>query len=218
MEILPTTGDRLEVIFGNGNRCEVVVESCAASTLSVVVGNPDVLAEPGALDVPFTVEWPADRSWYVRPGRGLRLIGGDPGLCRIELAGEARRANRRRFVRGGGGELIRLFEAEGEGEAAVDGIIADLSEGGVRCRLSEFSGGLGDARAVEIDLPGESIDAVGTVHDLRTLRRGAGVEVIVVYTMMEPAARSVRRYLFERELAARRAGRPTTPGGRRRLD
>jgi hypothetical protein len=216
MDVLPTTGGRLEIIFGNGNRCEVVVESCAASTLRVVVRNPDVLAEPGALDVPFTVEWPADRSWYVRPGRGMRLIGDDPGLFRIELAGEARRANRRRFVRGGGGELIRL--AEVEGEATVDGIIADLSEGGVRCRLSEFSGGLGDAQAVEIDLLGESIDAVGTVYDLRTLRRGAGVEVIVVYTLMEPAARSVRRYLYERELAARRAGGPTTPRGRRRLD
>jgi hypothetical protein len=216
MDVLPTTGGRLEIIFGNGNRCEVVVESCAASTLRVVARNPDVLAEPGALDVPFTVEWPADRSWYVRPGRGMRLIGDDPGLFRIELAGEARRANRRRFVRGGGGELIRL--AEVEGEATVDGIIADLSEGGVRCRLSEFSGGLGDAQAVEIDLLGESIDAVGTVYDLRTLRRGAGVEVIVVYTLMEPAARSVRRYLYERELAARRAGGPTTPRGRRRLD
>jgi hypothetical protein len=218
MDVLPTTGDRLEIIFGNGNRCEVDVESCAASTLRVVVRNPDVLAEPGVQDVPFTVEWPADRSWYVRPGRGLRLIGGDPGLCRIELTGEARRANRRRFVRGGGGELIRLSDAEAEGEATVDGIIADLSEGGVRCRLSEFSGGLGDAQAVEINLLGESIDAVGTVYDFRTLRRGAGVEVIVVYTLTEPAARTVRRYLYERELAARRAGRPTTPAGRRRLD
>jgi hypothetical protein len=218
MDVLPTTGGRLEIIFGNGNRCEVVVESCAASTLRVMVRNPDVLAEPGALDVPFTVEWPADRSWYARPGRGLRLVGDDPGLCRIELAGEARRANRRRFVRGGGGELIRLSHAEVEGEATVDGIIADLSEGGVRCRLSEFGGGLGDARAVEIDLSGQPIDAVGTVYDLRNLRRGAGVEVIMVYTLAEPAARTVRRYLYERELAARRAGRPTTPKGRRRLD
>ena len=214
MDVVPTTGSRLEVVFGNGRRCEVVVEGCAASTLHGVIRDPDVLAEAGALDVPFTVGWPGDRGWYVRPGRGLELIGEDPRLCRIELAGEATRANRRRFVRGGGGEVIRLADAEVAGESAMGGIIADLSEGGARCRLTEFGGGVGDEAAIEIDLSGETIEAVGTVYDLRTLRRGGGVEVVVLYTLTEPDARVVRRYLYERELASRRVRLTPAPAGR----
>jgi hypothetical protein len=204
MDLVPATGSRLELAFSNGSRCELIVESCAASTLRAVIRNPDALAGAGALDVPFTVGWPADRSWYVRPGRRLRIADDDPRLCRIDLAGEAERANRRRFVRGGGGEVIRLSEADLAGERAVDGIIADLSEGGVRCRLARFGGHLGDITTVEIDLAGEMIDIVGTVYELRTLRRGAGIEAVLVYTLTEPIARTVRRYLFEREVAARR--------------
>jgi hypothetical protein len=218
MDVVPTTGSRLEVVFSNGRRCEVVVEGCAASTLRAVIREPDVLAEAGALDVPFTVGWPGDRSWYVRPGRGLEIIGEDPRLCRIELAGEATRSNRRRFVRGGGGEVIRFSDADETGDAAVGGIIADLSEGGARCRLSEFGGGLGDAAAIQIDLSGhvagETIEAVGTVYDLRTLRRSGGVEVVVLYTLTEPNARVVRRYLYERELASRRVRLTPAPAGR----
>jgi hypothetical protein len=139
-------------------------------------------------------------------------------LCRIELAGEAMRSNRRRFVRGGGGEVIRFSDAGVTGEATVGGVIADLSEGGARCRLSEFGGGVGDAAAIQIDLSGdvsgETIEAVGTVYDLRTLRRSGGVEVVVLYTLTEPDARVVRRYLYERELASRRVRLTPAPAGR----
>jgi hypothetical protein len=212
VDLVPATGSRLEVVFSNGSRCEVVVESCSASTLRAVIRDPDVLVEAATQDVPFTVGWPTERSWCVRPGGELRLIGEDARLCQIELAGEARPANRRQFVRGGGGEIIRLSDADVAGETAVDGVIEDLSEGGVRCRLKQFSGDLGDAITVAIDLSGEMIDAVGTVYDVRTLRRSAGMEVVVVYALTEPSAHKVRRYLFERELAARRQQRASALG------
>ena len=85
------------------------------------------------------------------------------------------------------------------------GEVVDVSEAGVRCRVPRCDYRPGDAAHVSITLRDRVVDATGNVLMLRAPAAVDGIDVVVTYDLGETVAQAVRRYVFERQLAERRA-------------
>jgi hypothetical protein len=114
----------------------------------------------------------------------------------------------REYVRGGGGERIRLLQHHDEGTAVFAGWVQDLSERGARAHFSDVRVRVGDTVWGQIELDTETVDVMGTVLRLELLPDNVGaylmrVEVVVVFDVAEQQARTIRRYVFRQQLLAR---------------
>jgi hypothetical protein len=210
MEHLPTVGSPLEGLLDDGRTFRFVVEGAGDGVLILrVPADAESPDDPASdLEQLSAVGWLEGRSWYVVPVRQAQPSAGDVPRWRVELAEPPLPTNRRRFVRGGGGEQIQLGDISPCGEQILaTGTVVDLSEGGVRCRLPAFGRDRGDDTTVRIVLDGTTIEINGSVRETQTAKQGQGVEAILVFGLTDAQAQAIRRYLFQRELAERRARR-----------
>lgn len=209
MEHLPTIGSSLELSLGDGRRYRLVVEGRRDDGLVVAGARGAAYPDLISLDVPFTIGWLADRSWFVVPATRVRLADATLPRWQVDIASEPRAVNRRRFMRGGGGEPIRITDINPAGgpDILITGTVVDLSEGGVRCQVPELRQGPGDTARMSISFDDRAVEMVGIVQDLREPRQGEGVDAVLVYGLPEGTAQLIRRYLFRRELEGRRAAR-----------
>jgi hypothetical protein len=118
---------------------------------------------------------------------------------------------RRRFVRAGGGEHVRVRAKERD--VVLTGSATDISEGGVRFRIVDAKPddpervtlNDGEAVSVVVQLGDDMLDADGAV--LRTIEDHAAkkVDMIVTLELSERQAEMVRRYVMRQQILARRA-------------
>jgi hypothetical protein len=118
---------------------------------------------------------------------------------------------RRRFVRAGGGEPVRVRAKERD--VMISGSASDVSEGGVRFKIKDARPDsdewvrLGDGEAVSaaVQLGDDMLDADGSV--LRTIDDPIAktVDMIVMLELSERQAEMVRRYVMHQQILARRA-------------
>jgi hypothetical protein len=208
MEHLPAVGSPLEVMFGNGRSLHLIVLRPEEGAVAVRAPVNDPSADPSSPDLhafshahAVAVGWRAGTSWYVAPVR--EVVVSDAGArWQVVFDDEPRVTNRRRFVRGGGGESIELSDiGPGGAHVFVAGSVSDLSEGGARCRVTTFRRTSGDSTVVRLTLGDRTIEIPSSVYLVQ------GVEVIVVFRKLsERDAQTIRQHLFQRELAERRAG------------
>jgi c-di-GMP-binding flagellar brake protein YcgR len=119
---------------------------------------------------------------------------------------------RRRFVRAGGGEAVRV-RPKGRDDVMISGAASDISEGGVRFRINgarpddENRVRLDDGEPVStvVLLGDDMLDADGAV--LRTIDDDIAktVDMIVTLELSERQAEMVRRYVMRQQVLARRA-------------
>ncbi|NJC71770.1 PilZ domain-containing protein [Planosporangium thailandense] len=139
-------------------------------------------------------------------------VEGVPGRCwTLSIESEPMLHQRRRYVRAGGGESVRVRAKEHDAE--ISGFALDISEGGVRFRIPGVKPGednwtrLADREAVSavIRLGDDMLDADGSV--LRTIEDAISqtVDMIVTLRLSERQAEVVRRYVMRQQILARRA-------------
>jgi hypothetical protein len=173
-----------------------------ALTIAAPIGVGDLEPpEPGA---DLEVSWIAGRNRYVVPVNLTSISRQQPPSWSVRVTGERRRETRRLYVRGGGGEKVRLGSVL-DPRMKPTGVIIDVSEGGVRCRLPWCAIVVGDTVRVDMALD-QTLAVVGRVLSVRDAAEAAGeLDVVVVYDLTDGMAQEIRRYVLQREMAERRA-------------
>ena len=209
----PTINSLLEIMTRDGYAYRSRVEDLAGRnlTLAAPIGVRD--REPPAPGDQLKLAWVVDGSRMIMSAVLAWLTRDPPPCWHVEMVGAPQRDSRRRHVRGGGGESIRLARTvDGEPEPHLVGRVADLSESSLRCRLpaKEYEAreyAAGDAVEVRMVLGNDPLEAVGQVLAIRRTPSLPDVDVVLAYELSETAAQMVRRYLFQRQLAERRSRR-----------
>jgi hypothetical protein len=156
---------------------------------------------------PVTLRWPAGaRGRYAVTGS----VVGRPGTrVVVELNDRAEIEQHRHFVRGGGGEQVRMHRAGSSDAEDVCGWIRDISERGLRAHFTETTVTDGDPLRLTIHLDDDTIEVAGTVLTVAVRSPGEGgpattrVEVIALFDPGEVQAQIIRRYVLRQQLLAR---------------
>jgi c-di-GMP-binding flagellar brake protein YcgR len=191
------------------------------SRVEVVDGNTVIVAaplnttvEPPELGSILSLGWAAEpRGQYVADARlvSTSRVEGVPIRCwSVSVESEPVLHQRRRFVRAGGGEAVRV-RAKGR-DVMISGHATDVSEGGVRFKVCDPNPAeaepatLRDGEPVTavLQLGDDTLDADGCV--LRTIDNPTAktVDVIVTLQLSERQAQMVRRYVLRQQVLARR--------------
>ncbi len=204
MDGVPAINSLIDVILDEDRVYRSRVEDISDQTLTVAapIGQGDL--EPPAPGSPMGLAWIKGPSRYVLPVQLRATTREPPPRWQVEISGTAERHNRRNFVRGGGGEPVRLSHADDDKDTPIAGHVVDISEGGIRCRVRECRYRLADPIRIRVVLDGQDVDAKGQVLAIRPSPTSEDVEVVMVYALSEAQARIVRRYILEWQVAERR--------------
>ncbi|HEX5741471.1 MAG TPA: hypothetical protein VFY17_07970 [Pilimelia sp.] len=199
---LPSTGHRLEISMrDSAHACRVeavdgTAVSVAAPPLQPDTGRP----EPGAL---LDVRWTDPRGRHHVRVR-LEAVHPEPhGTWDLRVMEAVGVAQERAYVRGGGGEPMRLRPLDPP-TGPIGAEVVDVAERGVRGRFRSVGVAPGDPTTVEFVLDGEVIHVLGRVLRVITQPELRAVDVVVVFEPTEQQARHIRRYVLAGQLRARR--------------
>jgi c-di-GMP-binding flagellar brake protein YcgR len=205
---LPEIGAPVYLGLGEGATFRSRMETVEGGTFCVAA--PLETAGPAALTAghEFRVFWAPPRSRVVLPVRLVEITDTTPFHWRLEALGRPEVSNRREFVRGGGGTAVRLTAAEQERAAEADGLLIDISEGGLRCRINQaMAVRAGDEMCAVVWLGNGEVELTGRVHTVRPDEHGAGQQLILTFSVEEAVAKMIRQYIMGWELAERRRAR-----------
>jgi hypothetical protein len=166
-----------------------------------------ILSMPLA-DVPdrgstVTLRWSAGaRGRYVLI---VNVVAIDETRVDVRPAGDPRVEQFRHFVRGGGGEAIRLHM---DGHDDAFGWIRDISEQGVRAHFAGLDVQENDEFTVLIELGRDIIELKASAAKVAKLRQQVppgpmSVELVALFRPDERQARIVRRYVMHQQLLSR---------------
>lgn len=152
----------------------------------------------------MTVRWSAGRRGrYAAPAKIVKIRHEQVATWDVEITGPPDIEQNRQYVRGGGGEPIRLRSTLTPAEPPVDSRVVDISERSVRGRFKKVSFGPGDPVEVRVELENEVIEVEGTVLRLIAQPEPYVVDVIVLYEPEEAQATVIRRYVLRQQMLAR---------------
>ncbi len=153
---------------------------------------------------PVTVHWTARGGLSGLPAQFVAANRTPMPVWRVRVRGEAEVVQRRRYVRMPVGAPVTLTHL-GHSSIRV-GHILDLSEGGVRVRVSSDGSAVRDQVVVRLALDDEVVDIEGTI--LRAVAIGGGMdEVVITFEDDHRFATSIRRFVFRQQARLRRAGK-----------
>jgi len=160
--------------------------------------------EPGA---PLRLFWVHRRMRYVIPVHMVGVAGPRPWRWTLRPAGDPQAETRRRFIRGGGGGPVQLWRPQPAGPAWREGLLLDVSEGGLRGRLPAEAFDRGESLQIRAWLGTDEVAAAGEVLSVRPHTDPGWLDLVVEYELGEQAARRLRRYLLAWEVDQRRRER-----------
>jgi hypothetical protein len=196
---LPPINSLVDLVLLDGETYPSRVEGVDGRVYTV--GAPlDLAAHAPKSGTVLEVEWVADERRQAVDMRLKAVTGGQPPLWKLQVASSVRPQSRRNFVRGGGGENADISR----GDHKVTGRVIDLSEGGVRLRVTDdlFDGG--EHVDVLLKLDGVRLSVRGSVLFVRRHPETASFDLIVTYETPEAVGRAIRGYVLKREMEARR--------------
>ncbi|MDI6098968.1 PilZ domain-containing protein [Actinoplanes sp. NEAU-A12] len=200
----PQIGAPVFLVLGEGVNFRSRLEAVDGDSFSVAapleIAGPAVL-EPGH---EFEVFWAPPRTRIVVPSRLIAVSATAPLRWTLVPTAPARHDNRRRFVRGGAGAVVRL-DAEVSGQPA-EGVLLDISEGGLRCWIDEpTSLAAGDRVLARVWLGASEAELSGRVHTVRQAPHGdPGQHLILTFDAVEDVAQLIRQYVYSWEIGERR--------------
>lgn len=200
----PTVNTLVEVSLAGGTSFDLRVEDVTDGRICLAAPvPPDLSVQPDAGD-PLTVRWTAGaRGRYSLPATVVTATRTGVPVWVVQPAGEPAVEQHRRFVRGGGGEAVRMRRDGAPLAASVDGHVVDLGEASVRARFPRLDVGPGDLVIIQMALGATVLPAHGAVRHVDQLPAGHGVEAVVVYELGESLAQLIRRYVMGQQLRAR---------------
>ncbi|MEU4563686.1 PilZ domain-containing protein [Actinoplanes sp. NPDC023936] len=203
---LPEAGTTVFLVLGDGinfrSRLETVDGDAFTVSAPLETAGPAVL-EPGQ---EFEIFWAPPRTRVVLPCRLIAVSDDAPYRWTIAPIAPARHDNRRQFVRGGAGAVVRI-DAHPGGQT-TEGVLMDISETGLRCWIDQpLPVRPGDQVRATVWLgTGEAqLDCV--VHTMRAAPHGdPGQHLILTFETPEDVARMIRQYVLAWEIGERRRG------------
>ncbi|GAA2642324.1 PilZ domain-containing protein [Paractinoplanes durhamensis] len=200
---LPAIGAPMFLVLGEGLNFRSRLESIDGDTFTVAA--PLETADPAEI-VPghlFDVFWAPPRTRIVLPTRLVAISEQAPYRWTLAPMEAPRQSNRREFVRGGGGAVVRLANED----RAMEGALLDISEGGLRCWIDEpVKLTVGDhlRAAVSLGDAGE-VEMTGTILTVRDAPHGdPGQHVVLTFNSEESLAQMIRLYVMTWEINERR--------------
>jgi hypothetical protein len=188
-------------------------ESVRGVRIDEIAGTRMTLSPPAACPVVLgvgdevTLRWAAgERGRYVVGGRvteasGTRLV--------VQLTSAPEIEQHRRYVRGGGGEQVRMHRDGSSGSDEAAGWIRDISEGGLRAQFPAVRFGDADPLRITIHLDDDTIEVRGVASKI-TVRppeapgpANTMVEVIATFDADETQAQIIRRYVLRQQMLTR---------------
>ncbi len=175
--------------------------------------------EPPELGTTMEMCWTSQRGRHIVATRLAEIKRGMLSSWVVQLDGEIHLLQRRKFVRGGGGEPIQVHLTAEQEAGVLAGRVVDISEGGLRCWLDsgklscDFAGG--ETVTAVVGLEGDQIAIHGEVLRVSAEPAQPGkakqpLEIVIVFELPEDTAGIVRRYVLHSQLLARRlAAEPT---------
>lgn len=199
---IPDINDLIDIRFPDGREFASRVEDVTDTTLSVAAPFGGGVEPP---EIGSTVDlcWTGPRGQYRAPVRLLSIERSNVRSWTVELAGPVELAQRRRYVRAtAAGEPVTI--RVNESDVTVTGRAVDLSEGGLRCWVTEGEVAAGAQITVTIGLDDNQLAVNGEVLRVMERRTGKGLDIVIVFDLAEAAADIVRRYVMRAQLLARR--------------
>ncbi|GAA0468098.1 hypothetical protein Aca07nite_39940 [Actinoplanes capillaceus] len=199
----PEIGSTIFLAMGEGLNLRSKLQAIEDGALIVTAPLETVgltVFEPGR---EFEVFWAPPRTRVVLPCR-LTAIAESPPRWVLVPSGGARHDNRREFVRGGSGAVVRLVsEVNGQ---PTEGALLDISEGGLRCWIDQPTTlSQGDRVETTVWLGTAEARLSGVVHTIRPAPHGdPGEHLILRFGAKEDVARMIRQYVLAWEIGERR--------------
>lgn len=214
---LPQIGTPMYISYGEGVNYRLRLEAVDGKRLSLAAPlettGSAVPAPGGRLDV----YWAMPRARAILPCRLVEIADAAPYQWVLEATGLPQPSNRRQFLRGGGGGAVTLAaelpgrlrrsatETTDPDDEAVVGRLLDISEGGLRCWVSQAPPvGTGDPLRASLPLGRTLLELTGAVHTVRDAFGEPGQHVILRFQPTEREAQLIRRHLYAWEIAERR--------------
>ncbi len=181
------------------------------SRVESVDGLDLVLAAPryvGNVEPPKTgdflaVRWTGRRGLSALPARFATTRRTNVAAWVVQVVGDIEVVQRRRYVRAPVGAPVTLTHPEYD--SIRIGHMLDLSEGGLRVRLTRNPADLDEEVVVRLAVEDQVIDVPGTI--LRAESIGGGFEEVVVrFEDDHRQANAIRRFVFREQARMRRAG------------
>jgi hypothetical protein len=212
---LPSLGTPMYLVHSEETNYRSRLEAVEGDMLSVAAPlETEGTDGPEAPRPGQTVEifWAQPRSRVILPCRLVAITDSAPYRWTLQPIGTPQPSNRREFVRGGGGLPVQLgaeqpgadADAEPE-ETLLDGRLLDISEGGLRCLLSEKPPlKVGDPMSASLRLDTGDVEVTGNVHTIREAYGEPGYEMILIFRPDDTTAQQIRQHVFGWEIAERR--------------
>lgn len=160
---------------------------------------------PPELGDVFAVGWTGPRGVCGVPADFVEMTRAPMALWRVRVAGGIEVVQRRRFVRAPVNGPVSFATGESEYDSVRVGSMLDLSEGGVRVRLTRTAAQADDTVLVRMSLDGDVVSVTGTILRAENPERGFE-EVIVTFDDDHPQASVIRRFVFAEQARQRRSG------------
>jgi hypothetical protein len=197
---LPPINALVDVVLLDGEAFSSRVEDIEGVTLTVGAPYGVHAADIPKVGTALEIAWVAEDRRHAVDVRLTALTREQPPRWEIQVIGSVRLQTRRNYVRGGGGEHVEVVR----GADTIAGKVIDLSEGGVRMRVTEDVLDRDDRVDVVMRVEGERLTLRGTVLFVRRHPETASFDVIITYEAPEAISRTIRGYVLRREMEARR--------------
>jgi PilZ domain len=203
---LPAVGTSMFLALGEGVNFRSRLESVEGDTFTVAAPLEIAGATAPMPGREFDVFWVPPRTRIVLPARLDAISDEAPFRWTLTATEGPRQSNRREYVRGGGGAVVRLVTDE----RTIDGALLDISEGGLRVWIDEPVSLAPDDHLCAVVALGASgeVELCGRILTVREAPHGdPGLHVVLTFDTEEAIGQMIRLYVMSWEIDERRRER-----------
>jgi PilZ domain len=199
----PDVNTLVDIRFPDGLEYPSRVEGSTPGTIRLTAPFGGSVEPPAEGDM-FHLCWSVPgRGLYIAPIRLLDVVTGAPTCWRVAMTGPTQLHQRRRFVRGGGGESVRVSLNETGQE--LTGQVVDISEASMRCWVAADTLPEGQTVTVKVGLDQDQLAIPATVIQVGQRGHGHGLDVVMTFDIDEEIAGQIRRHVLRHQILARRS-------------